>query len=326
MSQNLEEKILNVLREADKPMRALDIGKKLGFSTRREVNKVIYKLKGVKQLNNPSGSGPPLWQLETSTDSTAAQLSSESGACGRESALVSQLGGQLSKISIGDERTATWNDGNRLLSTIEPTADGKGIILRPLSRDEVIRQGGGATTTVLTTGPSNIQATPDDDELRQDGKSKQPVQETVGYPNDIKTEPHTTGIDPINFVESIKVSKEFEKDTGDNPGKHKTECTGPQNVLPDTAREDSPSRPSASAIASKKKPKIAANFHLSSQLQKKTQILEILVEGPLDTHQVSVKLGMPTRVEAMQLLEELKHDGRVSAVERDGVSIWSIKQ
>ena len=322
MSQDLGEKIINVLRGADKPMRALDIGKKLGFDTRREVNKVIYKLKGVKKIENPSG--PPLWQLETSTDSNAAQLSSESGACGtsRESATVSQLGGQLSKISIGDERTATWNDGSSLLGTIEPTADGRGLILRPLSKDEVIRQGGGAATTVMTTGPSNIQATPDDNESKQDDESRRPVQETVGYPSDIKTELHTTSIDPINYVEGTKVKKEFDKDTGDNPGKHKTKSAG-QNVLP---REESPSRSSTSATASKKKAKIAANFNLSSQMQKKTQILKILAEGPLDTHQVSIKLGMPTRVEAMQLLEELKCDGKVSAVERDGVSIWSVKQ
>ena len=136
-----------------------------------------------------------------------------------------------------------------------------------------------------------------------------------------ETEPHTTDTDPINFVEGTKVKKEFDKDTGDNPGKNKTKSAG-QNVLP---REVSPSQSLTSATASKKKPKIAANFSLSSQTQKRTQILEILAEGPLDTHQVSVRLGMPTRVEAMQLLEELKCDGRVSAFQRDDVSIWSIK-
>ena len=316
-SHDLEEKILKVLREADKPMRALDIGKKLGFDTRREVNRVIYKMKGVKQLKNPSG--PPLWQLETSINSIVAQVPSDHGACGRESAMVSQLGGQLSKISFGDERTATWNNGTSLLSTVEPTADGSGIIVRPLPRDEVIRQGRGATTTMMTTRPSNVQATPDGDESQLEDESRRPVQET-GYPNDISTEPHTTqSIDPINLIEGTKVKKELEKDAGDNPGK-KAECEcANQNVIPGD------STPQSSIATSKRKPKIAANFNLSSQSQKKVQILESLAEGPLDSHQVSVKLGMPTRVEAMQLLEELKDDKKVSAIQRDGVSIWSIK-
>ena len=51
-SHGLEEKILKVLREADEPMRALDTSKKLGFDTRREVNQVIYEMKGVKKLKN----------------------------------------------------------------------------------------------------------------------------------------------------------------------------------------------------------------------------------------------------------------------------------
>ena len=81
----------------------------------------------------------------------------------------------------------------------------------------------------------------------------------------------------------------------------------------------------SAATAKRGKPKIAANFNQSSQAQKKAQILEILTEGPLDTRQVSVKLGMPTRVEAMHLLEELKHEGRVNSIDRKSVSIWSMK-
>ena len=320
-SHPLEKEILNVLREAGKPMRALDIGKKLGFDTRREVNRVIYKMRGVKQLNNPSG--PPLWQLETSIDSNR---SIAQGSSGRESAPTNQLSGQLSKISIGNEGTATWNDGACFLGTMEPTTDGRGIIMRPLARDEIISRGGRATSTVMTCGPLDIQATPDDDESRLEGESRQPVQETAGYPNDISAEPYTVtqSIDPINLMEGTKVKKEFEKGAGDNPGKKaESECAD-QKVVPD-AKEDSTSHSLVSATAAKRKPKIAANFSLSLQAQKKEKILKLLADGPLDTHQVSIKLGMPTRVEAMQLLEELQHDGRVNSIDRNGVSVWSVK-
>ena len=310
---DLEEKILKVLREADKPMRALDIGKALGFSTRREVNRVLYKMEGVKKIDNPSG--PPLWQLATSTDPVAAQLPSESGACGRQSTTASQLGSQLSKISIGDETTATWNSGSSFLTTVEPTPDGKGLVLRTLSRDEVIRQGVGATsmtaTSMTAVGPSNIQATQDGGSRQDSKESGRPVQET-GYPNNSKGI-KKPAVDPINLMKCTEVKKELEKNTGDNPGK-KTECAA-RGFIQDTKEDSTP------ATTSKRKPKIAANFN-----PKKTQILEMLAKGQLDTHQVSVKLGMSTRVEAMQLLEELKRDGRVSAIQRDGVSIWSIKQ
>lgn len=315
---SMEEKIVKVLREADRPMRALDIGKALGFETKREVNQVIYKLKGVVEISNP-GSTPPLWRLVTSSASSAPQPP-QSGA---------SLAGQMSGISIGDETTATWSGKSKLLGTIEATADGKGFVVRALSRDEVITRGTSATST---PGPSNIQATDGgggggggrDGEPLEQSVSRQPVQET-GSPDDTSCTENEKklSVNPLNLTDGVEVKKDLEKDVGDNSKQKEYASQVYAHATGGSQNQASP-QPSSKAAPRKQKPKIAANFTQSPQALKK-KILEILANGPLDTYHVSQQLEMPTRVEAMQLLEELKRDGLVSSIEREGVSIWSLK-
>jgi len=58
-TRTLEEKIMGVLKENSEPMRALDIAKVVGHA-KKDVNRVIYKMSGVEQVEG----SPPKWRMK----------------------------------------------------------------------------------------------------------------------------------------------------------------------------------------------------------------------------------------------------------------------
>ena len=289
----IQEKIVNALREAGRPLKALDIGRAIGFS-KKEVNQVIREIREVERAN--PGENPPLWRLftDTASSTTPQTPSGGSGASGHSSdaALSSQLAG----ITIGDGNTATWN--GKQIATMEKTEQGA-LVIQPITKDDIISRQG-----------------------------TQPVQET-GTPGEGEAETKTTQkVDPINLCGGHKQKDEFEKGAcEDNPSSKEKEETYSTQVLEAVNNGASPS-PSASKAA-KKKPKLAANFGaVQSSLNEKQEILDILKkEGrAMETVELSRRLGHATRREAMRLLLELEKDGKVNSVEKDEIFLWSIRE
>lgn len=58
-TRTLEEKIMGALKENSEPMRALDIAKMVGHA-KKDVNRVIYKMSGVEQVEG----SPPKWRIK----------------------------------------------------------------------------------------------------------------------------------------------------------------------------------------------------------------------------------------------------------------------
>ena len=158
----MEEKIINVLRASGRPMRALDIARAIPGCEKRDVNRVIHYMRDVEKSN--PGMNPPLWQLYTgsiptttpqplrpqaqqiTTANSTSNISSSRGAMGqgenvtRMSDNPASLADQVSRISIGDSGSATWDD--KLLATVEKTQDGA-LVIQPIPREAIINRGVG---------------------------------------------------------------------------------------------------------------------------------------------------------------------------------------
>lgn len=317
----IEEKIVDALKQAGRPMKALDIARAIpGGYEKRDVNRVIHKMKEVER-DNP-GENPPLWRLCTGLSSTPPATQrvqpSFSAVDGRQGSSGPNRGGgenmlasQLSGLTIGDENTATWE--NKPLATIEKREDGA-LVVKPVPRDEIINQSSGAVTN-----------------------ENRPVQETAtpGDSGDSETlkKPSSQKVDPINLSSNLKLKEEFEKASADNDASKEKGYTARVSPAPggDITNSEASAQPKPSSTAvskSKKKPKIAANFGGGPVEAQKEKILEILrQEGrPLETVEVSRRLGYETRVESMKLLEELKSEGKVYNVIDKEVSYWSIRE
>ena len=340
----IQEKIVYALRAAGRPMKALDIARAIGGGCeKRDVNRAIHKMREV-EISNP-GQNPPLWQLYTGTatpqlaqphivasspsssvrDTASAQSpgKQESVAkAGSDASLVSQL----SKISIGDETSATWN--SKMLTTVEPTSDG-GLVIKPVSRHEVINQASSSSVNELQVG------------LRLN----HPVQETVDCAESavpegqkLTSSSQTQRIDPINLTSGIELKKCLDKDVSEsNPSSKQKEYAS--QVFDSTLQATGESRSiytspqqlvSSTPSKSKRKVVIAANFGGGDVPQDhllKQKILDILSREaqPLDTFEVSKRLGHKDRVEALRALEALKREDKVCDVMEGGVSLWSIK-
>ena len=360
---SLEEKIVNVLRASDRPMKALDIARAIPGCKKKDVNQVIYRMREV-EVSNP-GANPPLWRLYTGTVPTAAtpmtpqarsQLQpqqptantttttqatlgvSSSGAVGQgawENVPISDnhqgsaasLTDAMSKISIGDVTSATW-DG-KLLTTLEKTEDG-GVMIRPIPREAIINRGTG-------------------DHSREDSAQGEslfpPVQETCSN-EEIQTTSSLPKINPINLSGDHETTKGLDhyQERSENEIKrkeyssqvldHTLQATG-KSYSEAAQSRGSMSQPSSSSpptdSKTKKKPTIAANFSglgASSSIALKQKILEILKNEnePINSFTIAQRLGHSTRVEAMRLLQELKDEGKVSEMVRNEVSHWSIRE
>ena len=332
----MEEKIINVLRASGRPMRALDIARAIPGCDKRDVNRVIHYMREVEKSN--PGMNPPLWQLYTGTISTAtpqplqpqqttataASRISSSGAMGQgENAPITDnpasLADKMSKISIGSGASATW-DG-KLLATVEKTEDG-GITINPLSREAIINRGTG------------------DREDSAQGQVPHPVQETCSN-EDKETTISLQKVNPINLSSGHEMMKGMDKERSENEAKkkeyasqvfdHTLQATG--KSYSEATQSSGPQQSSSLPTHSKtrKKPTIAANFSglgASPTITPKQHILEILRNEtqPLDSFTIAQRLGHSTRLEAMRLLQELNHEGRVSEVVRNEVSYWSIRE
>ena len=342
----MEEKIINVLRASGRPMRALDIARAIPGCEKRDVNRVIHRMRDV-EISNP-GMNPPLWQLYTgsiptttpqplrpqaqqiTTANSTSSISSSQGTMGqgenvtRVSDNPASLADQVSRISIGDSGSATWDD--KLLATVEKTQDGA-FVIQPIPREAIINRGMGDREA--------------DHEDSAQGQLPHPVQETCSNEGKEVTS-SLPKVNPINLSSGHEMMKEVDKERSENKAKRKEYSSQVfDHTLQATRRSYSeatrsttvPQQSSLSPTDSKtkKKPKIAANFSglcASSTLTPKQQILEILGNEtqPLATFTIAQRLGHSTRLEAMGLLEELKREGRVSEVVRNEVSHWSIRE
>lgn len=282
---------------------------------------------------------PPLWQLYTGTISTAtlqplqpqqttaiaASSISSSGAMGQGGNAPitdnpTSLADKMSKISIGDGASATW-DG-KLLATVEKTEDG-GIMINPISREAIINQGTGER-----------------EESAPQGQVPHPVQETCSN-EDKETTLSLPKVNPINLSSGHEMMKGVDKERSENEAKKKEYASQifdhtlqeTRKSYSEATRSSRPQQSSSSPTDSKtrRKPMIAANFSglgASSTVTPKQQILEILRNEtqPLDSFTIAQRLGHSTRLEAMRLLQELKREGRVNELVRNEVSYWSIKE
>lgn len=333
----IQDKILDVLRAADRPMKALEIARKIsGDCEKRDVNRVIHRMREVERSN--PGQNPPLWQLYTgaassTTPQSQSRLTSSARdpaigqrAAGRQGNIASggsdaSLASQLSntRITIGDEDSATWN--NEVLATVKQVEDG--IVIKPVSRDAIINQAVGRSSGCADEPSEHL-----------------PVQETGCTNAAEQEEEHVTStsqrIDPVNLSSGHELKKSLDKETGhDNPSKaslkqkeyasqildRTIQTTGQTHSDSASCQQLSSSTPSKS----KRKPVIAASFYLAQPL--KLRILDILTQTGhrLDTFEVSQRLGHEDRVKARQALEELKCEDKVCEVVEAGVSYWSVK-
>ena len=358
---SLEEKIVNVLGASDRPMKALDIARAIPGYEKKDVNRVIYHMREVERSN--PGANPPLWRLYTGTVPTAAtpmtpqarsQLQpqqqttttttqathgvSSSGAMGQRTGenvpisdnhhgSAASLTDAMSRISIGDVTSATW-DG-KLLTTVEQTEDG-GVTIRPIPREVIINRG---------TGDHSCEDSAQGESLCP------PVQETCSN-EEIQTASSLPKINQINLSSGHETMKGLDhyQERSENETKrkeyssqvfdHTIQATGKSYSEAAQSRGFVPQQSSSSSPTdskTKKKPTIAANFSglgASSSITLKQEILEILKNKTesIDSFTIAQRLGYSTRVEAMGLLQELKDEGKVNELVRDGVSHWSIRE
>ena len=332
----MEEKIIDVLRASGRPMKALDIARAIGCE-KRDVNRVVHYMREVERSN--PGVNPPLWQLYTgsvltttspplqpqTTAAASGHTSTSSGTRGQgehvpRSDNLAGLGDQMSRISIGDGASATWD--NKLLATIEK--DGEGFVVRPIPREVILNRGSGDCGDATER------------ELRH------PVQETCSNEEKETTSSSIDSrskVNPINLSSGHEMIKEMEKETSENDPKRKEYVSQIfDRTLQETRKSYSEvtqasvlqqSSSSQANSKTKKKPTIAANFSGAgdSSTTLKQQILEILKneKQALDSFMIAQRLGYSTRLEAMTLLHELKHEGRVNKVVKNEVSYWSIR-
>ena len=362
---SLEENIVNVLGASDRPMKALDIARAIPGYEKKDVNRVIYNMREVERSN--PGINPPLWQLYTGAVPTAAtpmtpqarpQLQPQqptttttttttqathgvasSGAIGQgagENVPISDnhhrsavsLTDAMSKISIGDGASATWDD--KLLATVEKTEDG-GFKVKPIPREAIINRG----TSDHSREADSVQ-----------GESLcPPVQESCSN-EEIKTTSSLPKINQINLSSDHETTKgldHYEKRSENETKRkeyssqvfdHALQGTGKSYSEAAQSRGSIPQQSSSSSPTdskTKKKPTIAANFSgvgASSSSTLKQKILEILKEEtePIDSFKIAQRLGYSTRAEPRRLLQELKDEGKVSELVRDKVSHWSIRE
>ena len=346
IEKTIQEKIVDVLSTADRPMKALDIARAIqGGCEKRDVNRVIHHMRKVERTN--PGQNPPLWQLCTdAASSTTPQFQSgvmssardpsigqgtgrragDVASSGSDASLASQLSN--TKITIGDEASATW--GKKLLATVE-SVEGS-IMIKPVSRDAIIHQ--------AVAGRSSG--------CNEPSAEHHPVQET-GCSNVTEQElenmtSSSERIDPVNLSSGDELKKDLDKETGhDNPSKASLKQKEYASQVLDrtiqTTKQThcnsaSYQQPSSSTPSkSKRKPVIAANFDgvvQTAQAQPlKMRILAILTNTQigrlLDTYKVSKRLGHENRIQAREALEELKREDKVHEVVEGGVSYWSVK-
>ena len=104
-TRTLEEKIMGALKENSEPMRALDIAKMVGHA-KKDVNRVIYKMSGVEQVEG----SPPKWrikhQVRISTTSPVRTCTTSGG-------------------SLGDFQATSQGESSSLLQTIDPELEQK---------------------------------------------------------------------------------------------------------------------------------------------------------------------------------------------------------
>ena len=327
----VELKIVDALRSAGRPMKALDIARRIGEGCgRKDVNRVIHKMKEV-EIANP-GENPPLWRLIGSAATTPSEGASVANTVPLDTAAVTpttkregsdaSLSSRLAKVGIGDDTTATLN--NKLLSTIERTEDG-GILISPVSRDYIINQAASGVHT---------------NEQEEQQRESRPVQESASLDVKENADLLSKKIDPINLFSGHK--QLLEKDTiEDNPpSKQKDDAAsktldcalqavGGERVNDLGASSDQPS--STLTSKTKKRPMIAANFggvvaaETSDSLKEKVMGILQKEGSKLSARDVSKLLGHQDRLLARGALEELKREGKVYAVVNDGISYWSIR-
>lgn len=361
---SLEEKILDVLRASDRPMKALDIARAIPGCEKRDVNRVIYNMREVER-SNPR-INPPLWQLYTGTVPTASTATpqplqpqpqqqttttttratadshgaSSSGAMGQGAGenmpmndnhhgSAASLTDAMSKISIGDSASATWDD--KLLATIEKTEDG-GFKVKPISREAIINRGTSDHSREADSAQGESLCPP-----VQESCSNKEIQMTSSLlkVNQINL---SSGHEMMNSkgVDNYKERSENEakrKEYSSQVFDHTLQATGKSysEATQSTGSVPQPSSSSPTESKTKKKLTIAANFSglgASSSITLKQQILEILKNEskPIDSFMIAQRLGHSTRVEAMGLLQELKDEGRVSELVRNEVSHWTIRE
>ena len=256
----LQEKLLEVLKQSAKPTSALQLARELGKEGRRDVNPTLHRLEKqglVRKLSEDTDT-KPLWEsvVHQVRPTPGRQYEKAPSSCTRGSVAST---------------VAQWKGDN--LYTRTDTSDGK-ITFSPVQKKEIL-------TSVL------------------DEKSRP----------DASCEPE----------EKSKASPDVEKQQDE-----KTDCETPSSQVP---------LPSTNKSKKKMRNKLAANFTCpptSSQESNddlKERIIEILKTNtgnePLTTLEVSKKLGMQVRGDAMVLLKELKEDGDVEEL-AGKISSWKL--
>ena len=255
----LQEKLLEVLKQSPKPKNALQLARELGKEGRRDVNPLLHRLEkqGLVRKLSENTDTKPLWQ------SVVHPVHSTPGSQYEKASSSSTHGGAASKV-------AQWKGDD--LYTRTDSLDGK-ITFSPVQKEELL-------TSVL------------DEKFRPDASCE--------------------------LEEKSKASPDVEKE---------------QDDCETTASSQAPL--SSTEKSKKTRKKLAANFtcpptsrsseESNDDLKKRiTEILETNVGNePLTTLEVSEKLGMPVRGDAMVLLKELKEDGIVEEL-AGKISSWKL--
>ena len=248
----LQEKLLEVLKQSAKPKSALQLARELGKEGRRDVNPTLHKLEkqGLVRKVSEDTNTKPLWQsVVHPVHPTPSSSTNESAA----------------------STVAQWKGDD--LYTRTDSSDGK-ITFSPVQKKEIL-------TSVL----------------------------------DEKSRPDATCEPEEKSKESPDVEKEQDE---------KTDCETRSSQVP---------VPSTEKSKKKMRSKLAANFTGPPTLSQeskddlKKRIVEILETNmgneALATLEVSKKLGMQDRGDAMVLLKELKEDGIVEEL-AGKISSWKL--
>ena len=326
----MEAKIVQVLRENATPMKATAIAEKIGC-TKKEVNRVIYKMKEAEQIAIP-GEKAPAWRLiaaasayESTTDSARQRSPGVAGATASGSDQGSpQTTSSVSSIKMSD---------SELEKEIPPVLSSS----QPLSAPDVARRLHQPTDVVKR--------------VLYDLEKKGIVQ-NLSPPRSKPLWRLRSGSDhrpPAQFQEQPLYTKQevdgdiiFTKVTDDDINKASAVSAGSEHPLPPplptltpegTSNTATISSPSPGPTPSSREVSLAANFNrLAAKFelsqQEKEKVKELLQNNPGSHTSEEVKegIGAETRDLIMAYLDDLVDEGRVKKHERDGLSTYEWKR
>lgn len=331
------EKIIQVLRENSAPMKAAAIAEKIGC-TKKEVNRMIYKMKEAEQIAIP-GEKAPAWRLVSATasasESTADSARQRSpGVAGAEAtASGSDQGSPQTTPAVSSTKMSDSELEKEIPSVLSSS--------QPLSAPDVARKLHQPTDAVKRVlydlerkGIVQNLSPPRSKPLwrLRSGSDHKPPAQFQEQPLYTKQEVDGDIIftkvtdDDINKASAVSPGMEHPPPPQPTLTPESTSNTTPQ----DTATISSPSPtpiPSFREVSlATNLSRLAAKFELSQQEKEKVKELLQNNPGSHTCEEVKVGIGAETRDLVMAYLDDLVEEGRVKKHETDGLSTYEWKR